>query len=330
VGVITPWNLPINQAARAVAPAIAAANTVVLKPSSLASTTSIRLGEMARAVGFPDGVINVVLGTGASSGPLIVQHPSVRKVAFTGSVGVGRDLARMAADRLIPMTLELGGKSANIVFGDADLEKAAAGSLMAFTANAGQVCSAGTRLLVQRDIHDTLVTRIAELAAALRPNDTVAPVISENQYATVRSYLEIAEAEGAKPVTGGAAAADDADARLFVPPTIYTDVDNHMRIAQEEVFGPVLVVIPFDTEAEAIALANDSPYGLVAGLWTQDLSRAHRVAAELEAGQVFVNAWWAGGIQTPFGGYKQSGYGREKGVEALAHYTQTKSVSIAL
>ncbi len=236
----------------------------------------------------------------------------------------------MAAERLIPMTLELGGKSANIVFADADLEKAAAGSVAAFTSNAGQVCSAGTRLLVQREIHDKFVASIVKRAGELRANETIAPVISENQYATVRSYLDVAEAEGAKPATGGVAAAEAAEARLFVPPTVYTGVDNAMRIAQEEVFGPVLVVIPFDTEAEAIELANDSPFGLVAGLWTTDLSRAHRVAAALEAGQIFVNAWWAGGIQTPFGGYKQSGYGREKGVEALAHYTQTKSITVAL
>jgi aldehyde dehydrogenase (NAD+) len=330
VGVITPWNLPINQAARAVAPAIASGNTAVLKPSSLASTTSIRLAEMAIAVGIPSGVINVVLGSGANAGPLLVNHPTVRKVAFTGSVEVGRDLARQAADRLIPMTLELGGKSANIVFADADLDKAATGSVTAFTANAGQVCSAGTRLLVQREIYDQFVDAVVAKAEALKPNETIAPVISETQFATVRKYLDIAEGEGAIPVTGGASATDAADARLFVPPTVYTGVNNAMRIAQEEVFGPVVVVIPFDDEADAVTLANDSPYGLVAGLWTTDLSRAHRVAAELDAGQVFINAWWAGGIQTPFGGYKQSGYGREKGVESLAHYTQTKSVTVAL
>ena len=330
IGVITPWNLPINQAARACAPAIAAGNTVVLKPSSLTSTSSIRLGQLCRQAGIPDGVWNVLLGSGSTAGPALVRHREVRKVAFTGSVEVGRELAHLAADRLIPLTLELGGKSANIVFADADLDKAAAAATTGFTSNAGQVCSAGARLLVSREVHDALVARIAELAAAHRPGETIGPVISEGQYHTVRHYLEVAEGEGAVPVTGGATAVADKADGLYVPPTVYTGVNNAMRIAQEEVFGPVLVVIPFDTEEEAVAIANDSPYGLVAGVWTRDISRALRVAGEIEAGQVFVNSWWSGGVQTPFGGTKLSGYGREKGVEALAHYTQTKCVTIAL
>ena len=332
IGVITPWNLPINQAARACAPAIATGNTVVLKPSSLTSTSSIRLGQLCQQAGIPDGVWNVVLGGGSTAGPALVTHPDVRKVAFTGSVEVGRTLAHLAADRLIPLTLELGGKSANVVFADADLDKAAAATTTGFTSNAGQVCSAGTRLLVQRQVHDALVAKIRERTEAHVLGQTIGPVISESQVGTIRSYLDVAEAEGATPVTGGAAAATAVAERLgsFVPPTVYTGVDNTMRIAQEEVFGPVLVVIPFDTEEEAIAIANDSPYGLVAGVWTRDISRALRVANEIEAGQVFVNAWWAGGVQTPFGGTKLSGYGREKGVEALAHYTQTKCVTVAL
>jgi aldehyde dehydrogenase (NAD+) len=329
VGVITPWNVPINQAARAVAPAIAAGNTVVLKPSSLTSTTSIRLAEIGRDAGLPDGVYNVLLGGGSTTGPAIVTHPDVRKVAFTGSVAVGKELAHLAADRLIPLTLELGGKSANVVFADADLEKAAHWATVAFTSNAGQVCSSGTRLLVQREVHDRFVAMVTERAGAVRPGETMGPVISAGQYQTVRHYLEVAEGEGAVPVTGGTTAVAD-DGGLFIPPTVYTGVHNAMRIAQEEVFGPVLAVIPFDTEEEAIAIANDSPYGLVAGVWTRDISRALRVAAEIEAGQVFVNSWWSGGVQTPFGGTKLSGYGREKGVESLKHYTQVKCVTVAL
>ena len=334
VGVITPWNLPINQAARAAAPAIAAGNTVVLKPSSLTSTSSVRLGELLAEAGIPNGVWNVVLGGGSSTGPALVNHPDVRKVAFTGSVEVGKELAHLAADRLIPLTLELGGKSANVIFDDADLDKAAVAAVTAFTTNAGQVCSAGTRLLVQRSIHDALVAKVAERVRRLQLGTDIGPVISEGQYGTVRRYLDVAEAEGAVAVTGGSAAvaAEVAAERpgFFVPPTVYTGVNNAMRIAQEEVFGPVLAVIPFDTEEEAIGIANDSPFGLVAGVWTRDISRALRVAAEIEAGQVYVNSWWSGGVQNPFGGTKQSGYGREKGVEALAHYTQTKCVTVAL
>jgi aldehyde dehydrogenase (NAD+) len=332
VGVITPWNLPINQAARACAPAIAAGNAIVLKPSSLTSTSAVRLAELCKRAGIPDGVWNVVLGGGSTTGPALTNHPDVRKVAFTGSVDVGKQLAHLAADRLIPLTLELGGKSANVVFADADLDRAASATVNGFTSNTGQVCSAGTRLLVAREVHDAFVAKVKEKAEAHRLGETIGPVISEAQRGTVRGWLAVAEREGATPVTGGVAAATAVAERpgFFVPPTVYTGVRSSMRIAQEEVFGPVLVVIPFDTEEEAIAIANDSPYGLVAGVWTRDISRALRVAAEIEAGQVYVNSWWSGGVQTPFGGFKQSGYGREKGVEALSHYTQVKCVTVAL
>ncbi len=330
VGIITPWNLPLNQAARAAAPALAVGNAVVLKPSSLTSATSIRLAELAAAAGLPSGVLNVVLGGGATVGRALASHPDVKKVAFTGSVEVGRELGAIAADRIIPMTLELGGKSANIVFEDADLERAAKGSVRAFTQNAGQVCSAGTRLLVSASVHNRLVAQMVDLVKAMQPGIDVGPLISGTQFDVVRRYLELAESEGAVPLTGGHGAVDATAPGFFIPPTILVQATNGMRIAREEIFGPVLVVIPFESEEEAVAMANDSDYGLVAGVWTQDISRALRVADQLEAGQIFVNSWSTGAVQTPFGGFKASGYGREKGVEALHHYSQLKSVTVAL
>lgn len=327
VGVITPWNAPLNQAARALAPALAVGNTVVLKPSEFTPSTSLRLAELASEVGFPPGVLNVVNGTGAQAGAALVKHDGVRKVAFTGSVRAGREVGRIAAERIIPVTLELGGKSANIIFADADLDKAVAGSLSAFTFNSGQVCSAGTRLLVERSVHDRVVEALVAASNELAESGKLGVLTTQAQYEKVTDYFEVAAGEGASLATGGTAGADQG---LYVPPTIYTAVNNQMRIAREEIFGPVLVVIPFDTEEEAIQIANDSDYGLVSGVWTQNSSRSLRVADQLQTGQVYVNTWLAAAIETPFGGYKNSGIGREKGVEALHHYTQTKTVVVAL
>lgn len=331
VGVITPWNAPLNQAARGIAPALAAGNVVVAKPSEFTSTTTLALARIAAECALPAGVLNVVTGTGAEAGTAIVEHADVRKVAFTGSVRAGREIGHIAADRIIPLTLELGGKSPNLVFADADMTQAVPGSLRAFVVNAGQICMAGSRLLLQKEIHDEFVGALSQAIQTVRPGQMIGPVTTEAQYRKVQEYYAIARQEGATAAAGGALP-DDPELRggYFVNPTIYTGVKNDMRIAREEIFGPVVSVIPFADEDEAIAIANDTCYGLAAGLWTRDLSRAHRVAARLEAGQVYVNEWVTGPVETPFGGYKQSGYGREKGIEALHHYTQVKCVTIKL
>jgi aldehyde dehydrogenase (NAD+) len=334
VAVILPWNVPLNQAGRAIAPALAAGNVVVAKPSEFTSVTLLALAKLAvEECGLPPGVLNVVTGSGPEAGASLVAHEQVRKIAFTGSVRAGREIGKVAADRIIPLGLELGGKSPNIVFADAPLDRAVTGTVKAFTFNAGQVCSAGTRCLVERSLYPIFIEKLKAALAVLKigsdDDSAMGPIITGAQYKKVLDYQAVAQSEGAELYECGVLPANYQDG-WYVRPIVLTGVRNDMRVAREEIFGPILPIIPFDDEANAIQLANDTEYGLVAGVWTQDLVRAHRVAAALEVGQVFVNEFFAGGVETPFGGYKQSGHGREKGIEALHHYTQLKCVTIRL
>lgn len=328
-GQIIPWNFPINLVGRSVAPALAAGNVAVAKPAEQTPLSAIEIGELALEVGFPPGVFNVVPGFGAEAGASLSGHPDVNGVSFTGSVVTGQQVAKSAADSVTPVHLELGGKSPNVVFPDADLDSAVENAMTAiFTTNAGQVCSAGSRLLVHEEIREEFVAKLAARTEELSLDDGLAdpdvgPLVSSDQYEKVRKYVEIGREEVGEPVVGGAA---PDRAGYFVEPTIFDGVDNESRIAQEEIFGPVLSVIEFADEAEAFELANDTDYGLVAGIFTSDIGRAHRFARHAEAGQVYINEWFAGGVETPFGGYKHSGFGREKGLEAIESYTQVKNV----
>jgi len=336
VGCIVPWNFPLLLAVWKLAPALATGNTVVLKPASETSLSALRLAQLAHETGFPAGVLNVVTGSGARVGAAIVQHPGIDKVAFTGATATGQGIMRAAADTLKHVTLELGGKSPNIIFADADIDAAVKGATNGIFYGKGEVCAAGSRLLVQRSVLEEVVQRVVERTQRLAPGDPLDPktrlgaLVSERQLESVLGYVEAGRSDGARLLTGGARASVGDGRGAFMTPAVFDRVDNSMRIAQEEIFGPVLAVIPFDDDQDAVEQANGNPYGLAAGIWTRDIGRAHRVAGKLQAGTVWVNTYNRYDPAAPFGGYKASGYGRELGMHALEYYTQVKNVWVDL
>ncbi|QEL22883.1 aldehyde dehydrogenase [Bosea sp. F3-2] len=336
VAALTAWNSPLLFVAWKCAPAIAAGCTVIIKPSEFTSASTLEFVELTREAGFPDGVFNVVTGFGTETGAQLVSHPGVSKVTFTGSDAAGAAVYQAAAKTMKRVSLELGGKSPNIVFEDANLEAALAGVVSGIFAATGQTCIAGSRLLVQNSIREEFVARLIEMARTAKigdpmlPDVNIGPITTPPQFEKVLNYISIAKAEGARCVLGGRRAAGEGLAEgLFVEPTIFVDVKNDMRIAQEEVFGPILSVIGFDTEEEAIGIGNNVVYGLAAGVWTRDVARALRMTRALEVGTVWVNTYRAVSYMMPFGGIKRSGLGRESGQAAMQDFLEHKSVWIS-
>jgi len=336
VAAITPWNSPLLLLAWKIAPALAAGCTIVVKPSEFTSASTLEFAALFDEAGFPPGVFNVVTGFGAEVGTSLVEHPLVSKISFTGSDATGRVINEQAGRLLKHTAMELGGKSPNIVFDDADLAQAAFGAISGIFAATGQTCIAGSRLLVQDSIHDSFVAQLLAVARTARmgdpmsPDTQVGPVTTPPQYRKVLDYIDIARSEGATVALGGGkGTAPECGQGWFVQPTIFTGVRNDMRIAQEEVFGPVLSVIRFKDEADALRIANDVRFGLAAAVWTRDIGRAIRMSERLQAGTVWVNTYRAVSFMAPFGGYKDSGLGRENGIDAVREYLQTKSVWIS-
>ncbi len=333
VGAIIPWNSPLYGTLKKIGVALAAGCTLVLKPAEESPLTALRIGELCLEAGIPDGVVNIVPGFGETAGARLSSHPDVDKIAFTGSHLTGQKIIQASASNVKSLSMELGGKSPNIVFADADLEKAVPGAAMAVFNNAGQICCAGTRMFVEREIYEEFVARVGAFGQKMRvgngldPDTEMGPLVSKEQLKRVTDYLTIGQQEGAHAVVGGSRlSGDQYDKGYFVPPTVFSNVKDSMRIAREEIFGPVISAIPFDDIEEVVERANDTIFGLGGGVWTQNVGKAHKIAKAIRAGTVWVNAYNIMDPAVPFGGYKMSGYGREGGAHHVDEYLQTKAL----
>lgn len=330
---IIPWNLPFMQMTWKASAALAAGNTVVIKPASYTPLSAVMLGEIANEAGLPPGVLNILTGPGSTVGTIMATHPSVRRISFVGESNTGKTVMRNAAENLTPVSLELGGKSANIVFEDADLDEAVTGSIEAIYRNQGEICLAGSRILVQESIYDQFLEKFVDAVKQIKVGDPLdestdmGALVSKGHLKVVDDYVQIGLAEGAKLAYGGKAVADLPEGNFYEPTVLY-DVDNSMRVAQEEIFGPVPVIIPFKTEEDAIRIANDSIYGLAGVVWTNDLRRGQRVTSQIHSGLLWVNCWYVRDLRTPFGGAKASGIGREGGRHSFDFYTEAKTITI--